>query len=494
MQLARIVLCLFLCGCVSLSDDVGRDQVAATPSLHRSTQWAIESGQFVEGAWPNADWWRGFEDEQLHRLVALALRDNPTMQRAQVRVQLAHSQAHLARAKLFPVLESTVETNWESLSRNGFYFGLLKPFLSALTTPVSISPQLNVIDLLLNFAWEIDFWGRNRKQFQALLGQLKTEVAEQAQAQLLLSISVAQAYFTWQMDLTAVDLLEQSVKAQEELLALVRSREAQGVANAIDGMRLEQSVFASQKAVVAMRNQIDLDLHLLKFLVGEGPDATFELTPPVARIQLQLAVPQEISLDLLARRPDLMAQIWRVESAAKRVGMARADFFPNINLVSSDGVESLQFNTLLKGGSKQGNLHPAIHIPLFTGGRLTANLHSKRREYDVAVYEYNEMLLRAVKEVADELRTVRSIGDELSLQTSTAQAAQRVAELASLRWVDGVDSSMQVLQARLQALAEQLGLLELRYGRYLAVLRLIKALGGGYHNVEPLSPTLPRSA
>jgi outer membrane protein TolC len=190
-------------------------------------------------------------------------------------------------------------------------------------------------------------------------------------------------------------------------------------------------------------------------------------------------LPDNISSDLLARRPDLMAQICRVEAAAKEIGAAKADFYPNVNLSAFAGLESLAFSNLFRD-SKTGSLMPAIHLPIFTGGRLRANLRSKVAAFNQAVYAYNDLVLTAAKEVADQIVTVGAIIDGLSQQVDAYEDTAAQYDLLFLRYDKGIDNYLTVLDGENDVLQQRFLLVGQYMDHLSSILNLIKRLGGGY--------------
>ena len=193
-------------------------------------------------------------------------------------------------------------------------------------------------------------------------------------------------------------------------------------------------------------------------------------------------LPSEISLNLVARRPDLMAQIWRVESTAKEIGAAKKDFYPNVNLSAFGGFDSLQFDNLFTWANKTGTLLPAIKLPIFTGGLLQANLGVKAYAFEEAVRSYDELVLKAAKEVADEITTLHKISEQLRVQRKLVESKTYNFSLAAARFQQGITTFISVLQADEDVLNQEFVTIDLDYMRLVSTLKLIRALGGGYRS------------
>src|SRR5581483_2929809 len=216
-------------------------------------------------------------------------------------------------------------------------------------------------------------------------------------------------------------------------------------------------------------------------LVGASPDEDVAPEAMRALFQRPVKIPSDLSCDLLARRPDLTAQIWRIEAAAKEIGAAKADFYPRVNLMAFAQLESLSFNKLFNISSRQGGLVPAVHLPIFTGGKLTANLKQKVAEFNRETHRYNELLLNAAKEVADQISILSFTFDTLGIQMSTLEVAKDQFALQNSRYEQGVSNALSVMEKENEVLSERYALLAFERNYLLAVLKMVKALGGGYH-------------
>jgi NodT family efflux transporter outer membrane factor (OMF) lipoprotein len=276
-------------------------------------------------------------------------------------------------------------------------------------------------------------------------------------------------------------VLKERLHDRKQLFQLSARREEQGLDPAIPSLEKEQDVYQIEQTILMLEKDISLDQHMLSILVGVGPDTNLCKEPMRAIFETAVSIPQDLSTDLLARRPDLIAQIWRVESAAKRIGAAKADFYPRVNLMAFAQLESLSFNKLLNIGSRQGGLVPALHLPIFTGGKLRANLKEKVAIFNEETYRYNELLLNAAKEVADQITTLSTTFDTLTLQINTLDSAEDQLELQYARYKQGINDFLTVLQREDLLLQQRYQLFAFERDYLLAVLKMIKALGGGYH-------------
>src|SRR6266849_4187257 len=246
-----------------------------------------------------------------------------------------------------------------------------------------------------------------------------------AQARLVLATAVAQAYFQAQTDVAALAVARQTLARRESLLELNRVRTSRGLEAAIALRQSDQQIAASRVEVSAAEAAVQLDRHQLAALLGLGPDAPLEVDQALHPYTDALALPANLPADLLARRPDIAAQRWRLEAAAAQIGAAKADFLPNVNLAAfvGFGATGLQGLDLLGAGSGVAGVGPALHLPIFDAGRLRANLRGRYGEYDAAVEQYNQALVDALRQVADQITAARAVQQQLADQANAPAAA-----------------------------------------------------------------------
>lgn len=468
----KFYLLLFLCGCVSLPKEQQRENILSAPSVADSVAQSLESSFFSEGNWPSENWWEVFHSQELNQLIAEALGKNPTIQSIEKKVESAKQSAKVVRSKLFPLLFFDATETWEYLSKNGLYRAL-NP-----TVPLNA----NLVDLTLSFTYEFDFWGKNRNLFQASLGLTKAEEAEAAQVKLLTTTAVAQAYFALKTNLIRKKLFQELYRIRRQIFDLQNLLQDKALLSMLEPLLSEENLLESEKLLAAIQEEVQTDQHLLNILLGQGPDSPLYLGDELESVPLAITIPENLSLDLLSRRPDLMAQIWRVEALAHEVGAAKADFFPNVNLTAFAGAESIFYRLLFKSSSKTGGLEPAIHLPIFTAGEIRANLRAKKAQFDQAVFAYNQMLLNSAAEVADLLVLLQAVFEQKEEQEQIVLTAAARYELTEMRQKSGLDNSLAQLYREEELILKELDDASLLYSQYLSIVRLMKALGGGYQS------------
>ncbi|HEY3699596.1 MAG TPA: efflux transporter outer membrane subunit [Spongiibacteraceae bacterium] len=425
----------------------------------------------TEQQWPAQDWWRAFNDEQLNQLIELARADNPSIKIAQARIQLARQYAVATRAINQPDIALNAEVTRQRYSENDIY----PPPLGG-----SIS---NSARGTLDFSYEFDFWGRQRATLDAALRQIDVERADSAEAQLVLSIAVAQNYFSLQRNFADLTLTEQLQNQRATIVHLLQLRVERGLASKAELDSPTAALANATQQVAAAQQRIDLDRHQLAALCARGAD-TLQPIAPVQSDEISLPPPIALPADLLARRPDIAAQRLRVEVASKDIVAAKADFYPNIDLSAFFGVQSIGTSDLFASGSRIWGVGPALHLPVFNRASLRAQLGSRYADYDLAVEQYNQSVLDAVRETADAGAITQSLNAQRNAADAALAALQRARSAAETRYRQGLSNRLDLLNADIALLDQQRALLALRDNQLQARLALIKALGGGYNTTS----------
>lgn len=470
-----LAILLSLASCASIPQ-LQEEKKLASVSLNKSLETAYTDALFQKGNWPDPNWWEMFKDPQLNQLIIKGLENNPTMQKAVANMKSAWQMANVQKSYLWPELDFTAQDNWQYFGKNGFFRSFAK----------TLPPSVNEIDIDFNFFYEVDFWGKNRRLFQASLGEAKATTAESAGAALWISTAIALAYIDLQTDLKKLDILKQIKETRSSSYNVVNTRVVHAQSTQVEKIQANKPVLDVDVLIEQYKLQIELDKHLISALIGQGPDDGETYSTLSAVLETPLPLPDNIEFNFLSRRPDLMAQIWRAMSAAEHVGAAKTEFYPNFSLSAFGGIETLSFGTIFSWNSKMGSLLPAFTLPLFNAGRIRARVNAKEAEYESAVYAYNELLFQAAKEVADEISTFRSVNQQIEIQRANLKDLTDRCELVSSQFTNGIVNSLDVLSSQEEVLNQCLILADLEHNRLMAALKLIKALGGGYHN-----PNLP---
>lgn len=466
VRLAALAVALSaLAGCVSHGD--------IEPTLRQIDPAAVGmTGSGAAGGderfdWPSDHWWQTYGDATLDQLIARALDGNPTLATAAARLAWAGSLTEAAAAAGGPQLAASAEATRQRYSENGSV-----PALLAGSTRTSGS-------LLLNASWALDFFGRHQAALDAAVGQQRAAQADLQAARQLLASQVARIYFQLARAIEQRALTRLTLAQREQLLELVRSRVAAGLDTRVELRQAEGALPETRQRIEQFDEQIALARNALAALTVQPPMALATLAPRLPK-QAALAVPASIPADLLGRRADVVASRWRIEAALRGRDAAKADFYPNVNLAAFVGLSSLGFSRLLEGGSRVYGAGPALRLPVFDAGRLRAELRGRTADMDAAVASYNSAVGEAVRDVADQLASLRSVERQAVEQRAAQAAAESAFELAVQRYRAGLGNYLTVLAAESSVIAQRHNAAELKARGVDLDVALIHALGGGY--------------
>ena len=465
---------VLLAACASHEGITPKSSINDPASLSASR--SLQGVRLTPAAWPDSDWWKSLGDPQLGKLIEEALAGNPTVGMAQARVENASAAIFLARARLGLSTELNADVTRQRNSRFG--------------TSVNLAGRtFNTYELSLDFSHQFDFWDRHQSALEAALGRLKAAEVDVHAARLTLSAAVARAYVQLAFYAEQLDIVRASLRQREAVLALARSRHDNGMDTAVD-LRLAQAAIPDARArMTALEGAITLSRNELAALLGKGPDRGLDIAMPRLQGLMDVALPSNLPADLVGRRPDIVASRWRIEASQKEIDSAKAAFYPNINIAAYVGLQSLGFANLLRSGSQIFGLAPAFQLPLFGGAALRGNLTARDAEYDLAVEQYNQLLIESLRQVADQVATLRSLDAQRSETEQSLAAEDQVFQLASVRYQSGLANRLPVLTSETQLLARRMQIAELRARRFEASINLVRALGGGYDQAA-----LPRQA
>lgn len=454
----------FALGCATPGPEPER-RALADPSRFESAR-ALNGATFSAAGWPLADWWNVFGDPQLARLIEAAIEGSPSLPIARARLERSRASVILAQSALRPEAVGALDMTRQRFSESGFAQG----------APGDWRSQNR---LALDLTWELDLWGKNRSALAAALGQARAAEVEVFAARLALATSIARAYMELNRLHDQADVARAAVKHREAVLALTRQRFEAGIDSRVELAQAEAAVPSAHADLAAVEEGIALTRNLLAALSGQGPDAGLAIERPKLAAA-PLVLPANLPADLIGRRPDLVAQRWRVESAARSIEVARATFYPNVNLIAFIGFSSLGIHDFISRSAAIAGAGPAVRLPLFDGGRLRADLAGSRADYDLAVEQYNQALIDAVREVGDQVTSLKALAVRRADQTRALEGFRRAYDLALLRYREGMGNYLQVLDAEVQLLRESRIAADLKSRELDLAVGLVRALGGGF--------------
>jgi NodT family efflux transporter outer membrane factor (OMF) lipoprotein len=462
---------LLVTGCATVPE-VGEPAKPARPGDYASTR----SFGGARGEWPADQWWRDFGDPQLDGLVAEALTSSPTIDQAAARLQIASAQVDLARAALLPKTGLMATARYSRMTQS---IGL----------PTDGKWQVLGAGLL-SASYHIDLWGKNRSALRGAVSDRQANGADAAAARLTIAVAVASAY----ADLAELhlqrDVAVDALRLRRATLDLVNRRFDAGLDSRTSREQAAAGIDTATGELAATDEAIALNRNAIAALLGAGPDRGLDIQRPTLLTRRPPGLPADIGIGLVGRRPDVVAARWKVEAAAQRIGVAKAGFYPNVSLAGLIGVASFGLSNLFKEASVVGSAGPAISLPIFDGGRLQANYRGARGNYDLAVAQYDEALLRALHEAADAADSLRSLDARQRSADAAAARQESAYRLSRMSYEGGLSNYQSVLIAENALLEARDQAAALRLRGFVLDVALADALGGGFRGQTPsTSPT-----
>ncbi|HEX4119521.1 MAG TPA: efflux transporter outer membrane subunit [Verrucomicrobiae bacterium] len=453
---------------------VGPDYRPPTNSFPQSYK-AVELGQWKIGSpldgVPKGRWWEIFGDAPLNDLESWASQANQGLKAAVARVDQARATARVARADLLPSLNLDPSYNRQRYTPNE------SPSYGALTANTWQTP--------LDLSYEVDLWGRVRRGFESARADAQGSFAAFGNVLLTLQADVAENYFRLRALDAEIATVSATVGLRHEQVALVRSRFRGGIGNDLDIARAETELATTEAEAAALAQQRAELENALAILAGSNP-ASFHLAATGANHWKPLPpeIPAGLPSDLLERRPDVAEAERQLASANAKIGVAKAAFFPVLTLTGSGGYLSADVDTLFNWNSRTWSIGPSLSLPIFAGGRIRANYRRSRAAFEESVANYRQQVLVAFGEVEDSLSGIRHLADQSSAQERAVTNSRLAANLATDRYRSGIVSYIEVVDAEREALQAERDDARLTGQRLIAAVQLIKALGGGWNNLE----------
>ncbi|HVP85848.1 MAG TPA: efflux transporter outer membrane subunit [Rhizomicrobium sp.] len=467
MLLCSAAFALLLAAC---APDLGpKPEIQAPSALATSKSFAGEQGE-----WPADHWWQIYGDPELDRLMDEALGSSPTLKIAQARLRQAQAAAQQAGA----ALEPDVEFDGSALASKQ---SLNQGFPSQIQSVMPHGWHTNT-RVATSFNFELDLYGKNRAALVAATSEAQAAAMDVAEARLMLSTAVAAAYADLVRLAANKVAAEDAVRIREQAAELFRERERQGLETNGATAQAEAVADSARADVDVLDGQIGIVRNQIAALVGKGPDRGLDVPLPEARSVKAPGLPPHLAVDLIARRPDLAAARLRAEAASSRIDVAHADFYPNIDLQGLIGFQSLDIGNLFQHASLIGAVGPAIHLPIFDGGRIEGAYSGARAGYDETVAAYDQTLLNALREVADAIVSQREVQTELSHSRGALKQGEDAYRTAEQRYRAGLAHYLDVLAAEDVLVLQRRRVADLEARALAQDVTLIRALGGGFRS------------
>jgi len=418
------------------------------------------------GGWPEAQWWKSYDDATLNALVEVAVGTGPSIAGADARIRAAEDDVRVAGAALGVSVNATAGITRQRLSDNG----MIPPeFLGFHWYDQS--------DLGAAVRYQFDWWGKQHAAMEGAIDRARAVAAERQIATLGLASAVSQAYFNWQADSARVALQEQAVTLRERLLAIAAARQDAGLDSNDATLDAKRQLAAQREQLAMARGAQQLEVVNLAGLLGVDASAL----PPLARRdlpQVNSSLPPDAGTNLLARRPDIAASRWRVEAALRDTDAARASFYPDISLRALAGLSSVDIGKLLESGSRAPQFGIAFDLPLFDAGLRRARHDAAQARLDVAIAAYDDAVVNAAREAGTAATRLAQAGQQRAEREQQLAAARSMTSAAAARLQGELSHAGPGLAAQLAELDEQQQLVSVNLAAVLADVQLKQALAG----------------
>jgi NodT family efflux transporter outer membrane factor (OMF) lipoprotein len=455
------LLSLSLLGC-TVGPDYLRPATAVPVSFKEIKGW--KQAQPLDNQLPGK-WWEVFEDSQLNALEQQVDQANQSIAQAEAQYRQAQTLVQSAAAAYFPTATATTTVN---------------RFRAATGQSVAVSGVKYLFGGAVSALWAPDLWGGVRRQVEASEVSAQASFATLQGLRLTTQAALAQSYFQLRVLDAQIKLLNETVATYDKTIRITQNRYAAGIVAKTDVVQAETQLESTRAQAINLGVQRAQLEHAIAVLIGKTPA---ELSIALAPLNTLLpAIPASLPSQLLERRPDIAAAERLAAAANAQIGVAKAAYFPNLNLAASDGQQATLLSNLLTSGARYWALGPAAFaIPLFDGGARGARMQQAVAAYDASVAAYRQTVLVSFQQVEDNLAALRILEQEVAIQNKAVAAAHQAVQLTTNQYQAGTVSYLNVMVNQVAALANQKIAVDLQGQRLNASVLLVQALGGGWN-------------
>lgn len=452
------IACACMLGACAVGPDYQRPDAPTTPTFKEApAEWGQWKPAQPQDDAHRGEWWRIFGDSQLDALMAQVQVSNQNILAAEAQYRQAVAILRAARSGFFPVVGAQAGAD-RSRTSNG-----------QISSGQSVS---------LAASWEVDLWGRVRRQVESSEATAQASEADLASTLLSTQATLAQTYFLLRVADAQQALLQRTVADYERSLQLVRNQYQAGIAQRSDVLQSETQLKSAQAQLIDIQIDRAQYEHAIAVLTGKPP-AAFSLAP----VDLDQAVPRvpvAVPSQLLERRPDIAASERRMAAANAQIGVAQAAFYPTLSLSASGGLTSNSLDRWLSLPNRVWSFGPELALTLLDFGARSAAREQAVAAFDVAVASYRQTVLNAFQEVEDNLAAARLLEQEAVVQNEALQSAREALALVNNRYRAGTAALLDVLTAQTAAYTAERTALSIVARQLSASVTLVKALGGGW--------------
>ena len=466
------LLCLLAAGC-----KVGPNYYPPEPPI--CDNWVAPDQDSEEV--PLVEWWEILGDPLLTKLINQAVFFNNDLKVAEANVVQARALITVTASDLFPKIGAQLSALHVHLSRNGFVDLISMPDVMPPPPTPSIPQNIDVYSALLDATWEIDIFGKTRRAIENSVATYEAQIEQRNDVLITLVAEVARDYIqlrstqkNWELVSNNLDLLEQNAN-------LMRNRFKSGLVNSLDLQRVEAEYALALATKPPLVAQIYQNIYAISVLTGLPPESLIcELLPPKPLPEAPCELELGIRSDLLRRRPDIRRAERELAAATANVGVAVANFYPSFTLRGFFGLQSVELRKLFTPESKTWLYSGTLNLPIFQGGLLIGNLRATEAVTVAAGFTYQQTVLRALEEAEGALVAYTQDQFAVALQEDAVGRVREVSRLSNNRLRSGLINLTDWLDSERQLISAEQNLLTNQTTELLDLVRLYKALGGGW--------------
>ncbi len=457
---------------------------AKHPQSNVPAQWSVSTANGMQsGGSPESDWWKSFNDPELNSLIARAAEGNYDVKLSLARFQEARAATGIAKSSFYPQIGAGVSA--ERVRQIGV--GLVPSQPNSSTVRPQVFPfEINNYQGRFDAAWEIDVFGRIRRDTQAAKADFRA--SEQDRRNVLVSIfgDVGRYYAELRGLQLRLDIANKNVQVAEDELKLTRDLAQAGQVTQRDVAQAEAQLESLESQIPHLNAGIETSIHRLSVLTGQTPEALEkELSAQSPLPILPPEIPVGLPSDLLARRPDVQSTEAQLEAATARVGVAKADYFPTFTLFGSAGRHAAQLHELTLGLGNFFTAGPSVSLPVFTGGRIRSNVAVQKARVEQAEANYQKTVLNSLEETENSLLNYAEEHSRRDHLDATVRASQDALNLANDQYRAGLADFLTVLDSERTLFANQDLLAQSQTTLVVDLVALYKTLGGGWQSFPP---------
>ena len=430
-------------------------------------------------------WWEAFGDSELNTLVEQVDINNQNLKVAEAKVRQAQALGASARSSFFPTISASAS---ETRTRSGSGSSRTQTNTGSGTSTGGVSSTMSGVttshNLGANFAWELDLWGRIRRQIESNDASIQASAADLESARLSAQSDLASNYFQVRVSDAQKQLLDDTVAAYAKSLELTKNRYNVGVAGRVDVAQAETQLRSAEAQAIDLGVQRAQLEHAIALLIGKAP-GNFALAPAKWNVAVP-TIPLMLPAALLERRPDIAGAERRAAAANAQIGVAKAAYYPTLSLTGNSGYSSPTLSNWISAPNRFWSLGPSLVETILDFGKRGAATDQAVALYDQSVAAYRQTVLQAFQDVEDNLSAMRILEAEAKVQEDAVRAARESVALTLNQYKAGTVSYLNVVSVQTAQLSNERTAMTLMGRRLTASVALIKALGGGWDGLTSL--------